>query len=219
MAKFIGRERDVELLVKATSKKSASFVVVRGRRRIGKSRLIEEFGKEYFDTCYIFTGLPPEEGVTAQAQLDEFSRQMAQQFNEPFAQYSDWSDIFWTLGKRIKTGKILILFDEISWMGSEEPTFLGKIKNLWDLYLKKNDKLVFIICGSASAWIEKNILSSTGFVGRISYTLTLEELELADCGAFWPKNIAAYEKLKVLAITGGVPKLTLQHAQVAMCVY
>ena len=74
------------------------------------------------------------------------------------------------------------------------------------MQLKKNNKLIFIVCGSASAWIEKNILSHTGFVGRISYTLTLEELPLSDCDKFWPKNIAAYEKLKVLAVTGGIPK-------------
>lgn len=91
-------------------------------------------------------------------------------------------------------------------MGSKDPTFLGKIKNLWDQYLKKNDRLIFIVCGSASAWIEKNILSSTGFVGRISYTLTLEELPLSDCNKFWPKGISAYEKLKVLSVTGGIPK-------------
>jgi uncharacterized protein len=91
-------------------------------------------------------------------------------------------------------------------MGIDEPTFLGKIKNFWDNHLKKNDQLVFVVCGSASAWIENNILSSTGFVGRISYTLTLVELPLSDCNQFWPKNISAYEKLKLLAVTGGIPK-------------
>ena len=120
--------------------------------------------------------------------------------------YNDWSDALWAVGERIKTGKVLVLFDEISWMGMNEPTFLGKIKNFWDNHLKKNDRLIFVVCGSASAWIEKNILSSTGFVGRISYTLTLEELPLSDCNLFWPKNIAAFEKLKVLAVIGGIPK-------------
>lgn len=90
-------------------------------------------------------------------------------------------------------------------MGSEDPTFLGKIKNLWDQFLKKNNKLVFVVCVSASAWIEKNILGSTDFVGCISYTLTLEELPLSDCSLFWHKNVSAYEKFKILAITGGVP--------------
>ncbi len=54
--------------------------------------------------------------------------------------------------------------------------------------------------------LKKNILSSTGFVGRISFTITLRELPLTDCSKFWPKNISVYEKFKVLAVTGGVPK-------------
>ncbi|EKD74676.1 MAG: hypothetical protein ACD_44C00366G0014 [uncultured bacterium] len=205
MTKFIGRQEELKKLLELSEKKSASFVVVRGRRRIGKSRLVEEFSK-YFDKFYPFEGLAPEKGVTAKDQLEEFSRQMAQQFKAPYARYDDWSDVLWAVGERIKTGKILLLFDEISWLGMDEPTFLGKIKNFWDKHLKRNDQLIFIVCGSASAWIEKNILSSAGFVGRISYTLTLEELPLSDCKQFWPKNIAAFEKLKVLAVTGGIPK-------------
>jgi AAA+ ATPase superfamily predicted ATPase len=206
--KFIGRKTELAELERFTKKKSASFIVVRGRRRIGKSRLIEEFGKN-FDKFYSFIGLAPEKNVTRQHQLETFSLQIAQQFKAPRARYDDWSDALWAVGEQVKSGKILLLFDEISWMGSQDPTFLGKIKNFWDQHLKKNDQLIFIVCGSASSWIEKNILSSTGFLGRISYTLTLEEVSLHECALFWgagSKRIAAYEKLKILAVTGGVPK-------------
>src|SRR3990167_8124788 len=205
MSKFIGRQIELNKLRAISKKKSASFIVVRGRRRIGKSRLIEEFGKS-FDYYYSFAGLAPEKGITAKNQLEEFSRQIAQQFKAPFARYDDWSDALWAIGERIKTGRVLLLFDEISWMGIDNSAFLGKIKNFWDYHLKQNAQLVFVVCGSASAWIENNILSSTGFVGRISYTLTLEELPLSACKQFWPKNISAYEKLKILAVTGGIPK-------------
>src|SRR5262249_39520768 len=136
----------------------------------------------------------------------QISHQLARQFKTSLAQYSDWSDALWAVGERVQKGKILLLFDEISWMGSKDPSFLGKIKNFWDLQLKENDKLVFVICGSASSWIEKNILNSTGFVGRISLTLTLEALPLSDCNQFWSDNISAYEKYKVLAVVGGIPK-------------
>lgn len=205
MSHFVGRKVELEHLRDLTKKKSASFIVVKGRRRIGKSRLIKEFGKsvEHF---YSFTGLAPNANTTASHQLDEFSRQIAREFKISFARYDDWSDALWAVGDRVKTGKTVLLFDEISWMGSEDPAFLGKIKNLWDLQLKENNQLMFVICGSASAWIEKNILSATGFVGRISFTMTLDELPLKDSAEFWPKNISAYEKLKVLSVTGGVPK-------------
>lgn len=205
MTKFLGRSEELKHLTIITQKKTASFIVVKGRRRIGKSRLIEEFSKQ-FSGFYKFEGLPPEKGVTAKNQLDEFSRQISRQFKVPYAKYDDWSDALWAVGERLLTGKCLLLFDEISWMAADEPTFLGKIKNFWDNHLKKNDQLVFVVCGSAASWIEKNLLSSTGFVGRISYSLTLEELPLSDCKHFWQADISAYEKLKVLAVTGGVPK-------------
>lgn len=205
MHHFVGREREIKRLKELKDKKTASFILVKGRRRIGKSRLIEEFSQS-FDYFYSFAGLPPDEKTTAKEQLGEFSRQIAREFKTAHADYHDWSDAFWAVGERVQKGKILLLLDEISWMASKDDTFLGKIKNFWDLQLKNNDQLMFIICGSASAWIEKNILSHTGFVGRISYTLTLEELPLHDCSEFWPANIAAYEKLKILAVTGGIPK-------------
>jgi len=205
MSKFIGRQTELKTLLSFSQKKSASFIVIRGRRRIGKSRLIEEFGNS-FTSFYSFIGLAPNEHSTQESQLVEFSRQIAQQFKTAPARFDNWSDALWALGEKVKNGKILLAFDEISWMGSTDPMFLSYIKNFWDQHLKKNDQLVFIVCGSASSWIEKNILSHTGFVGRISYTLTLEELTLPECKSFWDKNVSAYEKFKVLSVTGGVPK-------------
>src|SRR5271157_280000 len=108
--KFIGRETELAELERFTKKTTASFIVVRGRRRIGKSRLIEEFGKR-FDAFYSFIGLAPEKNVTQQHQLETFSSQIAQQFKTPKALYSDWSDALWGVGERVKSGKILLLFD------------------------------------------------------------------------------------------------------------
>lgn len=77
----------------------------------------------------------------------------------------------------------------------------------WDNFFSQNPNLILIICGSASSWIEQNILSSTGFVGRISHTLTVEELHLNEIKEFWNNpNISSFEILKVLSIVGGVPK-------------
>lgn len=205
MPGFVGRQPELERLKQATLKKTASLIVVKGRRRVGKSRLIEEFAAN-FDHFYAFEGLPPRKDATQQDQLDEFSRQMAEQFKTPVAQYRDWGDILWAVGERVPKGKVLLFFDEISWMGSKDPDFLGKIKNAWDQRFKKNDRLVFVVCGSASAWIEDNMLLNTGFAGRISFALTLEELPLPDCNRFWPAGISAHEKFKVLSVTGGIPK-------------
>ncbi|WP_341761833.1 AAA family ATPase [Candidatus Tisiphia endosymbiont of Thecophora atra] len=204
---FIGRQQELQTLSKLLKKNVASLVVIQGRRRIGKSRLVEEFARDY--TFYQFAGLPPTQETTAQSERNEFSQQLAIQTRLPELYADDWSKLFILLAEKIKTGRIIVLFDEISWMGSKDPDFLGKLKNAWDLYFKKNPKLMLVLCGSASVWIEKNILSNTGFVGRISYRLTLDELPLQDCNKFWLKMghyISAYEKFKVLSVSGGIPR-------------
>jgi AAA+ ATPase superfamily predicted ATPase len=206
MSDFIGRTYELQVLQRFMQKKTASFLVVRGRRRIGKSRLIEEFAKPY--KFYNFAGIAPTKKTTAQSQRNEFASQLSNQ-GFPRIKSDNWNDLFWLLAEKVTKGRVIILFDEISWMGSKDPEFLGKIKNVWDKNFKKNPQLIFIICGSASSWIEKNILSHTGFVGRISFTLTLDELPLNNCKQFWMakgKNISAMEKLKILAVTGGVPR-------------
>jgi uncharacterized protein len=205
-AKFIGRKKELEQFNLLLKKKSASLVVVKGRRRIGKSRLIEEFGKNF--TMYAFSGVLPNEKTTRESQLQEFGWQLGKVLEQPAFKDNDWNDLFLRLANHSRKGRIIILLDEISWMGSEDPDFLGKLKNAWDLEFKKNPQLILILCGSVSVWIEENILSSSGFLGRISLNLTLEELPLHDCQAFWSetKNISAYEKFKILSVTGGIPK-------------
>jgi hypothetical protein len=133
---------------------------VKGRRRVGKSRLIQELAKQ-FDHYYVFAGLLPEKNTTAEHHLSEFCRQISRQFHIAQAQYQGWSDALWAVAERVQSGKTLLFFDEISWMGSKDPTFLGKIQNSWDQRLKNNYILVFVVCGSASSWIEESLLSNT----------------------------------------------------------
>jgi hypothetical protein len=207
MTHFVGRKRELEILHGLTRKQSGSLVVLKGRRRIGKSRLIQEFGKKY--KTYIFSGIPPTSDTTKESQINEFVRQMKEKFNLPNISFSDWGDVFLFLADKVKNGQKIVVFDEISWIGFKDSDFLGKLKNAWDLHFKKNDKLILILCGSVSAWIERNILRSTGFVGRISSTITLEELTLSECNEFWGSQgnqVSSYEKFKILAVTGGIPK-------------
>ncbi|MEI6789948.1 MAG: ATP-binding protein [Myxococcaceae bacterium] len=207
MTTFIGRQHELSLLRDLLKKKSSSLVVIRGRRRIGKSRLAEEYSK-LFPKTYSFTGLPPTARITSQKQRDELSKQMEQQKITP-QQNQDWSDCFFDLAQSCSQGPVLVILDEISWMGSKDPAFLGKLKIAWDQHFKKNPELVMILSGSNSSWIEKNILSSSGFLGRVSLRLHLQELSLSECNRFWDpdKNrIAAYEKLKILSVTGGIPR-------------
>ncbi len=203
---FVGRKRELTDLRQLLEKKTASLVVIRGRRRIGKSRLVEEFAKNM--RLYCFTALAPTDKTTDQSQRDEFARQLGEQFNTPGLQADDWGTLFTLLAKYTETGRVVILLDEISWMGSKDPDFLGKLKIAWDVHFKKNPALMLILCGSVSSWIEKNIISSTGFLGRISHKITLDELSLRECNTLLTElnfKGSTLEKYMILAITGGVP--------------
>jgi hypothetical protein len=206
--RFFGRKNELDSLERLLIKKTASLVVVWGRRRIGKSTLISKFldGKKSWN----FSGFPPNELKTHQDEINYFVRDMARNIGMPELKTSDWGEVFWHLGNQAeKESKIIIFFDEISWMGSKDSNFLGYLKTEWDKTFSKHPNLILILCGSVSTWIEENILNSTGFFGRISLKLNLKELSLAECNQFWNTNhdrISAYEKLKILGVTGGVPK-------------
>jgi uncharacterized protein len=204
---FVGRKRELQMLDELFKKKSASLVVIRGRRRIGKSRLAQEFANKI--PHYFFSGLPPTNGISAADQREEFARQIQRELKIPLPRADDWGDLFWHIAQHTQKGKIVLVLDEISWMGSKDPTFLGKLKTAWDLYFKNNPQLILILCGSISLWIEENLLSSTGFMGRISLDIILDELPLYECNEFWnaeKDRASAYDKLKVLSVIGGVPR-------------
>lgn len=204
--KFIGRREELEGLKAFLKKKTASLIVVKGRRRVGKSRLIEQFSKGH--RCYKFTGLAPVDGITAQDQRNEFARKLREQFGLPEIKTDDWGQLFTLLAREVKTGRVILFIDEISWMASDDATFLGKLKNVWEDHLNKNPKLILILCSSVPVWLEENIISSTAFFGRISWTLTLDPLPLSDCSEMLKSQgfkTSAYEQFKILSITGGIP--------------
>lgn len=204
---FVGREQELKSLRDLTQKRLASLVVVQGRRRIGKSRLIEEFAK---GTRFLeFIGLAPTKETTAQKERDEFARQLARNTNTPQLKADDWADLFTALAKETQRGRVIILLDEISWIGSCDPDFLGKIKTAWDLLFKKNPKLILVLCGSISVWIDDNILQGTAFVGRLSLVIQLRELSVPESNELLSQlgfRGDAYERFKILSVTGGVPR-------------
>lgn len=205
---FVGRKEQLNDLEALLRKKTPSLVTCRGRRRIGKSTLIREFAKKA-DRLLIIEGLPPRLGLTNHDQLQAFGRQLAQQTDIPAVRLDNWPQAFQLLASAIRDEWTIILLDEISWLGGFDPDFPGHLKTAWDRLFTRHPKLVLVLCGSVSAWITENILHNTGFVGRDSWDILLEELPLCDCSRFWGKagaRISDMEKLNMLSVTGGVPK-------------
>ena len=203
---FIGREKELQKLENISSRKRPSIVVIKGRRRVGKSRLAKEFGKNR--RFLEFSGLAPMPQTTAQMQRDTFAKQFCEQFKLAPLTFNDWMDAFLHLLNQLTNEPTVILFDEISWMGSLDPLFVAKIKDWWDRFLQDYPHLTLIFCGSVSLWIEKNIINSTALFGRISLTITLEELSLQESVTFLKKlgfKGSDYELFKICSIFGGIP--------------
>jgi AAA+ ATPase superfamily predicted ATPase len=205
---FIGRREELEQLSRLKQKRYASLVCLLGRRRIGKSRMIEEFGRE-FPKFIEIQGLPPEEEAKLHDQLDHFSEELSIQLNVKKKRLDSWTAAFSYLAEQTRDGQCLVLLDEISWMAKGDPLFAARLKSAWDTKLKKNNELILVLCGSVSSWISDNILKNASFEGRVSLQIQLKELSLQEVNSYWDKNgyrLSTAEKLLILSITGGVPK-------------
>ena len=208
--KFVGRTSYLQKLEALWRKTSASFVVVAGRRRIGKSTLVEEFARRSGCAFIEIVGLPPDAKMTNQRQIDNFCERLARATGKPEAKADCWAKAFDALGDAVDgSRKTIVFLDEVSWMGRYDAAFAGFLKTAWDTVLSRKGRLILVVAGSVSAWIQKNIQKSKGYVGRISVDITLPELPVDECLEFWGRKAArtsSREILDVLSITGGVPK-------------
>ena len=209
---FIGRKDILEDLESLWRKRNSSLVACRGRRRIGKSTLFREFARRSADVYIEIEGLPPtgEREMTNQDEIDHFMESLDLATGCGVRKCERWLQAFAALDRQIDDGKrTVVLLDEISWMGKYDPLFPSVLWKAWETMFHRHEKLIVVICGSVSSWIQKNILGSTGFAGRLSRNYVMPELSLSECVQFWgsaASRIAPREIFDVLSITGGVPR-------------
>ena len=210
MRRFFGREEQLEKLDALWRKGTSSLVLIAGRRRIGKSTLVEEFAARSRCTFIELVGLAPDEQMTNQRQIDNFCERLAKATGMPEAKADCWPKAFDALDAALRNrGRTVVFLDEISWMGKCDTSFAAFLKTAWDTQFSRHEKLVFVVAGSVSAWINRNIQRSKGFVGRISLDFTLRELPLDKCLEFWGAQAgrtSTRDILDILSVTGGVPK-------------
>ncbi len=207
---FYGRKEELRQLRGLKQKKTASLVCVLGRRRVGKSSLIEHFAQSSKNFIQIQGVAPVDVGRGgAQVQLNHFSSSLRKIFGGPQIQFQNWGEALEEMAMKTRRGEYIILLDEVSWMATGEPLFGSYLKDTWDRLFKKNPKLILVICGSVSTWIQSNILHHTNFVGRISLAIHLKELKLNEIDHFFHhknQKVSSFEKLMYLGVTGGIPK-------------
>lgn len=207
---FFGRMQLLTQLDELWGRQNAVLVTCRGRRRIGKSTLIERFAHISGAKFWSFEGLAPHPRMTNQDQVDAFVRRLEELSATKVGSCHNWFDAFRQLEKVLPhEERMVLLLDEISWLGRYDANFPGELKFAFDQRFHSRRGLIVVLCGSVSSWIEQNILSNTGFVGRISLDLLVPELSLAEAARFWGARrdrINALEMLDVLSVTGGVPR-------------
>lgn len=207
---FFGREDQMGQLESLWGKRVSSLVTCRGRRRVGKSTLIEEFAKRSSARFIKIEGVRPGRKTTAADELCAFARQLARQSSAEKKTPEDWYSAFDVLEKQISDmERTVVLLDEVSWLAHGDDTFADYLKIAWDNGLKKHNRLILVLCGSVSSWIRDNIIGNGAFVGRRSLDMVVPELPLRECVKFWGKKAARTdirEIIDVLSVTGGIPR-------------
>ena len=207
--RFFGREAELSQLDGLWEKRVPSLVTCRGRRRIGKSTLIEVFARRSGARFVKLEGLRPKAGMTDADERTFFASKLASQTGCERTVPADWYSAFVRLDREIGSGRTVVLLDEVSWMAQYSLTVPEVLKNAWDDLFKKHDALVFVVCGSVSTWVRDNVVKNRAYVGRRSLDLVLGELPLGDCVRFWGRKAAHVdlrEIVDVLSVTGGVPR-------------
>jgi hypothetical protein len=204
---FVGRKREIEILRQHYGSDNPTLMALYGRRRVGKSELIKHFIKNKQHLA--FEGL---EGESSKNQIAFFSRQLKQQINNPLlakAKFQSWEEIFDFMTDHLKnqkkSEKIVIFFDEFPWMACSQTKLVSLVKFYWDRDLKRLN-VMFILCGSVSSYMVRNVIRSNALYGRVNLQLKLEKLR-PDEGVFlFKKKRSKDEILKYLMLLGGVPK-------------
>ena len=207
---FFGREEQLEQLKALLSKRTASLVTCRGRRRIGKSTLVEVFAERFGCRFIKIEGRRPQQSLSNDDELVTFAQQLAGQTETEKTPPSCWMDAFRRLNSTINDGEnTVVLLDEISWLAHYDKCFADDLKIAWDNLFKKHERLILVLCGSVSSWLRDNIIDNSAYLGRRSLDLVVKELPLKDCVKFWGKaasRIDSREIIDVLSVTGGIPR-------------
>lgn len=209
---FIGREQEISELEEAIADKGgrAKVIVLSGRRRVGKSALIEYFCTNCLDmSFYKLIGMPPQKVNRLSIELANLSVQMKDTFDVPKPVLNDWDEALWTMAKYVEGGNCALMIDEINWFGKSHGNITNILFTLWENKLKHIKGFTLILTGSLASWIQEHITESEGWYGRLSWEKTLQPLPLVDALKIIPAEIrermAVSEQLRYIMVSGGIP--------------
>lgn len=197
---FINRESELNHLEEEYSKDASRFVVLYGRRRIGKTALIEEFGKNKKDFIYYLA-----DQQTETQQIESFKQQIYEYAHDDFllkTRFDNWDQFFSYLTKILPVDKRLVIgIDEITYIIKSTPAFLSILQKYWDTFFSKT-KIFFIVSGSHVGMMLREVLS------RRTSQIHLKAFDFKHASMFL-KTFGIEERVMLYSITGGVAKYLL----------
>lgn len=198
--KFIGRKREMEKLESEYSRDS-SFVVIYGRRRVGKTTLIKEFLKD--KTAFYFLATEEIESQSMKRLAGVVARTTKNRLLQN-ATFTDWLDLFQVIADYEPEKKKVFVIDEFPYLVKTNSAFPSILQNAWDEVLK-DKKVMLILSGSLIGMMQKHALSyDSPLYGRRTSQMRLAPLLFTDIYAV--QSLSFTESVEQYAVTGGVPK-------------
>lgn len=211
---MVGRVKEINELEDLYEKNSAELIAVYGRRRVGKTYLIEHTFKNRFS--FKHAGLSPVEHAgngLLELQLKHFFNSLTDYGWTGNDCPDNWLDAFHILQKLIEQkndGRRQVIFiDELPWLDTKRSGFISAFEGFWNNWACHQDYLMIIVCGSANSWMmEKLINNHGGLYGRVTYEIKLLPFTLSECEEYFKdRNIilSRYDIAGSYMAIGGIP--------------
>jgi len=217
---IIGRKTEQEALNRIIESDEAEFVVVFGRRRVGKTFLIREFFGNKF--AFYHTGLA---NTGIEMQLHNFNDSLNNYGTGHYPKVQTWFDSFKQLKQLLsnsrKKGKKVVFIDEMPWMDTSRSGFLAALEHFWNGWASGQKDILLIVCGSATSWIIDKLLNNHGGLhNRVTQHIYLRPFTLSECEEYYQKRrlvLSRHEIVENYMIFGGIPfYLSLMQKQFSM---
>ncbi len=214
---MIGRKTEIEDLTELYEKEEAQFIAVYGRRRVGKTYLINEvFGDRI---TFRHAGLSPIEMESTegksplQKQLRHFYNSLLLHGMKKSKCPEDWLEAFFLLAQFLKSkddgGKQIVFIDELPWMDTPKSGFITGLEAFWNSWYGHKHNFMLIVCGSATSWIVDKLINNTGgLYGRLTREIKLSPFTLYECEEFFKENkvnFSRYDIVRSYMVFGGIP--------------
>ncbi|MEH2506652.1 AAA+ ATPase superfamily predicted ATPase [Bradyrhizobium sp. AZCC 1578] len=199
---FVGREQELVDLDREFRTSRASLGIVYGRRRVGKSTLLQHAAEHHGKFVY-FQATKVDESLNLSAFKSEIARIIGA---APLLDgIGDWAGVLHYLARAAETHRgLVVIIDEFPYLLDGRDSLTSVIQKFWDSKAAERGNLKVVLCGSLIAHMESLLSERNPLHGRRTFSLSLEPMSLREAAEFLPDYSAA-EQIAAYATFGGIP--------------